>query len=317
MRSPILFALGCIGSLGLLVGCGEMPPSPESAVPETVGEETQSQPAPLNIVVSVLPQKYFVEKIGGDRVNVAVMVGKGIEPENYEPKPQQLKDLSNADAYIGLGILFEQVWSDRLKGGNKQMKWLDASQGVEKLPLADHHHGEEEGTDHSEEEELLDPHIWLSPKRVKQQAENIYQLLAQLDPANEAIYAQNLGLFLTEIEQLDQAIAEQLKPLKNRSFLIFHPSFGYLAKDYNLEQLTIEVEGQEPSAAELSQLMTKVKEKEIRVIFAQKQFSAKSAETIAKEVNAKVVMIDPLAENWSENLLEITNELVLANSPLP
>ena len=275
MRSPVLFSLGFIGSLGLLIGCGEMPPSPEtSAVTEPVDEEAQSQQTPLNIMVTMLPQKYFVERIGGDRVNVSVMVGKGIEPENYEPKPQQLKDLSDADAYVGAGIFFEDVWGDRLKGANQNMKWLDASQGVEKLPLTDHHHDHGEEAGHSEEEDLLDPHIWLSPKRVKQQAENIYQLLSQLDPANEAIYAQNLGVFLKEIDELDQAIATQLQPLKNRSFLIFHPSFGYFADDYNLEQITIEVEGQEPSAAELSRLITLVKEKEIRVIFAQMQFSA-------------------------------------------
>lgn len=316
MRSPILL-LGLISCVGLFVGCGEATQTSDN-VPQaevsTATPQTQAEPlnAPLNIMVSVLPQKYFVEQIGGDRVNVSVMVGAGIQPENYEPKPQQLKDLSQADAYIAIGIFFEDVWGDRLKAANKEMQWLDSSTGVEKIVLADHHHHEGEAA-HSHDEDLPDPHIWLSPQRVKQQAESIYQLLVKLDPQNEKLYADNLNKFLKEIEQVDQAIREKLTPLKQRSFLIFHPSLGYFAKDYNLEQIAIEVEGQEPSAAELAEIVKIAQEKQIKVIFAEPQDNTQSVAAIAQEIGAQIITIDHLNPNWSENLVAIAAQF--ANKP--
>ncbi|WP_099238694.1 metal ABC transporter solute-binding protein, Zn/Mn family [Synechococcus sp. BDU 130192] len=321
MRSPITFSLAALSCLGLLFGCGADPATQtETSTSSPVNPEaTTPQQEPLKITVSVLPQQYFVEKIGGDRVQVSTLVGPGIEAENYEPKPQQLKDLSEADAYIGIGIFFEEVWGDRLRSANREMTWLDTAEGIEKLPLADHHHHGDDGHSHSHdhEGELLDPHIWLSPQRVKQQAESIYQLLVQLDPDGETIYADNLNQFLGELDQLDQTIRERLAPLENRTFLVFHPAWGYFAADYDLEQISIEVEGQEPSAAELAQLVQTAKEKQIRTIFVQYQFNVQAAEAIAQEINAEVVPLDPLAPNWSENMLAMTDEFVQASRPNP
>lgn len=312
-------SLAVVGCVGLLFGCGtETPPQTNPATPETVTPEvTTSQQNRLKITVSILPQKYFVEKIGGDRVQVSVLVGPGIEAENYEPKPQQLRELSGANAYIGIGIFFEDVWGDRLRATNQEMAWLDASEGIEKIPLLDHHHHEGDGHDHgtTKEGELLDPHTWLSPQRVKQQAQNIYQLLVQLDPDGETVYAENLEKFLTEIDQLDQTIQERLAPLKNRTFLVLHPAWGYFAADYDLEQVSIEVEGQEPSAAELADLVKIAQEKQIRTIFVQPQFSGQAAEAIAQEINATIVLLDDLAPNWSENMLAMTDALIKASNP--
>ncbi|AMA10063.1 metal ABC transporter solute-binding protein, Zn/Mn family [Picosynechococcus sp. PCC 73109] len=321
MRSPITFSLAALSCLGLLFGCGA-DPATQTETPTSspvTPEATIPQQEPLKITVSVLPQQYFVEKIGGDRVQVSTLVGPGIEAENYEPKPQQLKDLSEADAYIGIGIFFEEVWGDRLRSANREMTWLDTAEGIEKLPLADHHHHGDDGhsDSHDHEGELLDPHIWLSPQRVKQQAESIYQLLVQLDPDGETIYADNLNQFLVELDQLDQTIRERLAPLENRTFLVFHPAWGYFAADYDLEQISIEVEGQEPSAAELAQLVQTAKEKQIRTIFVQPQLNAQAAEAIAQEINAEVILLDDLAPNWSENMLAMTDKFVQASRPNP
>jgi len=165
-------------------------------------------------------------------------------------------------------------------------------------------HGHDHEHDHGEEN--LDPHIWLSPQRVKIQAQNIYQGLVQLDPANQAEYKQNLEQFIAEIDQLDQEIRKNLAPIQNRQFIVFHPAWGYFAKDYDLEQIPIEVGGQEPSAAELAELVKKTQTEGIKVIFAQYQFSARTAETIAREIDGEVKFIDPLAANWSENLLQVS-----------
>jgi len=258
----------------------------------------------LDITVSVVSQEYFVEKIGGDRVSVNVMVEPGASPHTYEPKPQQLQALSEAEAYVTIGDTFEDAWMTRLKSVNQNMIIIDSGAGIERLPLSHHHHHEEEGEEHGEE--TLDPHIWLSPKLVKIQAQNIYEGLVKLDPAGATEYKTNLENFLKEIDTLDEEIRKNLAGINNRKFMVFHPSWGYFAHDYNLEQIPIEVGGVEPSAAELGKLIAEAKEEGIKVIFAQPEFSTKSAQTIAREIGGEVLLITPLAPNWSENLLQVS-----------
>ncbi len=313
--------------VSLLTGCNS--PSTDSV---SEGGEAQTATTPvsseplelLDITVSILPQAYFVEKIGGDRVEVNVMVQPGAEPATYEPKPQQLKDLSEAEAYVSIGVPFENAWMDKIQSANAQMLVIDSAQGIERLEMAAHHHHDEdhaeeaEHDEHGHEEEheheekhahaegTLDPHIWLSPQRVKTQAQNIYQGLVTIDPENEATYQANLTQFLGEIDQLDQQIKQNLVGVENREFIVFHPAWGYFAQDYDLEQVPIEVGGQEPSAAELGELIQQAKAENIKVIFAQPEFSTKSAETIATEIAGEVLLITPLAPNWSENLLQVS-----------
>lgn len=258
----------------------------------------------LDITVSIVPQEYFVEKIGGDRVAVNVIVEPGASPHTYEPKPKQLQNLSDAQAYITIGVSFEEAWMTRLKSVNQNMVIIDSGAGIERLPLSDHHHHEEEEHDHREE--TLDPHIWLSPKLVKIQAQNIYEGLVKIDPTGAAEYKMNLEKFLKEIDILDGEIRQKLGGIKNRKFMVFHPSWGYFAHDYNLEQIPVEVGGVEPSAAELGKLIAEAKEEGIKVVFAQPEFSTKSAQTIAKEIGGEVVLINTLAFNWSENLLQVS-----------
>ncbi|MEM8718671.1 MAG: zinc ABC transporter substrate-binding protein [Cyanobacteria bacterium P01_G01_bin.39] len=295
-------------SLGILTGCSS---SPTDSNPETQVSASETITEPLYITVSILPQEYFVEKIGGDRVEVNVMVEPGASPATYEPKPQQMKALSEAEAYVNIGVPFEKAWMEKIKGANPQMLVIDSAQGIEQIEMvAHHHHGEEHGGEaehaHDHGAENLDPHVWLSPQLVKVQAENIYQGLVEIDPENEAEYQANLAQFLTEIDQLDQQIQQNLAGIENRQFIVFHPAWGYFARSYDLEQISIEVGGQEPSAAELGEIVKEAQEENIKVIFAQPEFSTKSAETIAQEIGGKVSLITPLAPDWSNNLLQVS-----------
>jgi zinc transport system substrate-binding protein len=275
----------------------------------------------LDITVSILPQKYFVERIGGDTVEVNVMVEPGASPATYEPKPQQMKALSEAEAYVRIGVPFEKAWMSRIKGANEQMKMIDLTQGIERQPIAAHeHHGEHDhdhNHNHSEEEKetaQLDPHIWLSPELVKQQAKTIYTGLVELNPKQKDYYQENLEQFLADINALDENIEETLAELEQRTFMVFHPSWGYFAEEYNLEMVPIEVGGSEPSAAELSQFIKQAKEEEISVIFVQPQFGVTSANAIAQSINAEVLQIDPLAENWLENMQSVATTFKAALS---
>ncbi len=264
---------------GVLAGCGQ--------------QTTPTVSAALHVTVSILPQRYFVERVGGEYVTVNVMVEPGANPATYEPQPEQLRALNLADVYFSIGVPFEDVWLERFASVNENLLLVDTTQGIERQGDPEH----------------PDPHIWLSPALVKVQAQTIYETLAQLDPAHQGAYRANLESFLADIDALDADIRETLTGVENRKFMVFHPSWGYFARDYGLEQLPVEVEGQEPSAAELAALVARAKQEGIKVIFAQPEFSTRSAETIAQEIGGEVLLISPLAPDWLDNLRRVAEVL--------
>lgn len=264
----------------------------------------------LKIAVSIIPQKYFVEKVGGDKVEVIYMVEKGASPHVYEPRPSQMKDILEAKAYISIGVSFEEVWLEKFQAANGNLKIFNQGQNIEKIKSSDHFHQEDleketnQGLDQGD-----DPHIWLSVKSAAAQADNIYQALKSLDPENEAYYLANLETFKDEIENLDREISKTLARASSKSFLVFHPAFAYLARDYDLEQIAIEIEGKEPSVKEMERILETARVKNLKTIFIEPQFGQQNAKTIADQINAKVVLIDPLALNWDENLKNIAKAL--------
>jgi zinc transport system substrate-binding protein len=262
----------------LLAGCGQRVPPGEITASESNG--------PLNATVSILPQKYFVERIGGEHVNVNVMVEPGDSPATYEPKPEQLTALSEADAYFSIGVPFEDAWLDRIASANSEMLVVDTTTGIARMP---------------------NPHIWLSPALVKAQAQTIYEALTALDPAHEDAYKANLDSFIADIDILDADIREALEGAENKKLMVFHPAWGYFARDYGLEMIPVEVGGQEPSAAELATFVAEAREENIKVIFAQPEFSTKAAETIANEIGGEVLLISPLAPDWLDSLRHVAD----------
>ncbi|HHH20852.1 MAG TPA: zinc ABC transporter substrate-binding protein [Nitratifractor sp.] len=281
--------------------------------------------AKVNAVASIVPEATFVKAIGGDLVDVTAMVLPGNSPHSYEPKPSQMKDVSKADLYFPMDVEFEKAWLPKFKAQNSKMEIVDTLKGIKKIAMAAHHHHDEhaeheehkEGADHDEHEHEghhhdggLDPHVWVSPVNVKVIAKNIYEALVKVDPKNEATYKKNYENFLKKIDETDAKIKETLSGLKQgTAFIIFHPAFGYFAKEYNLKQVPIEVEGKEPKPKELAHLMDKAKEEGARAIFAEPEFSDKSAQLIAKELNIPVIKISPMAENWSENLINFAKAI--------
>jgi zinc transport system substrate-binding protein len=240
------------------------------------------------------------------------MVLPGSSPATYEPKPEQLAALSQADAYVSIGVPFEQAWLDRIASANSEMLIVDTTAGVERMPMRAHHHPGEE-KEHKEEEphegepENPDPHVWLSPALVKIQVQTIYEALVELDPAHQDAYKANLDSFIADVDVLDADLRETLEGVKSKQFMVFHPAWGYFARDYGLEMIPIEVGGQEPSAAELAALITEAQEGDIQVIFAQPEFSTRDAKTIADEIGGEVLLISPLAPDWLDNLHRVAD----------
>jgi zinc transport system substrate-binding protein len=261
----------------------------------------------IGVIVTLLPQAEFVENIGGDKVNVTVMIPPGASPHTYEPTPSQMASLSRAELYakVGSGVEFELTWMDKLIAQNKDILMVDCSQGVplqEMVAVDENEH--EHGT--------MDPHIWMSPRNAQIMVQNIADGLIQVDPDNCSYYEQNRNTYLEKLVQLDRDISEGLSAVQNRVFMVYHPAFGYFASEYNLTMLPIEDEGKEPTPAGLRHLIEKAIEHDIHVVFAEPQFNPQSAEVIADAIDGRVVLTDPLARDYIENLRTIMEELVQA-----
>ena len=260
--------------------------------------------AKIDVVVSILPQKTFVKKIAGDLVDVTVMVVPGASPATYEPKPSQMKKVTKAQIYFSIGVPFERAWIPRFKAQNPNMLLYDTSKGIKKFPMQKHHRNHNH---HSSS--TFDPHIWLSPALVKVQAKNIADALKKIDPKNKRVYENNLNRFKQEIDELDNRLFKILKPCQGKAMMVFHPSWGYFAKEYGLEQIPIEVEGKEPKPKELVKIIHKAKKKGVKIVFIQPQFSKQIANVIATSIGADIVEADPVALNWAENLIQIAKNI--------
>jgi zinc transport system substrate-binding protein len=264
--------------------------------------EKSSDSDRIGVIVTILPQAEFAENVGGEKVEVTVMVPTGADPHTYELTPNQMKKVSGAELYVkvGSGLQFELSWLSKIIAQNRAMLIIDCSQGINLL----------QQTGDDEEEEGMDPHIWMSPPNAKVMVENICDGLVEIDPENKAYYEANRDAYLQKLTQLDQEIKERLSGVTNRVFMVYHPSFGYFAKEYELTMLAVEKEGKEPTASGLAHLIDQAKEYNIKVIFASPQFNPASAKVIAKQIKGRVILIDDLAKDYIANLQSLLGELV-------
>ncbi len=254
--------------------------------------KTETTNNAIGVVVTVGPEVEFVKAVGGDKVDVTLMVPPGADPHTYEPLPDQLNHVANSKMYIEVGtpIEFELNYMDKMKDINPHMVVVNSSKGIDLIPNT------------AEHENNSDPHVWVSPKNAKVMVENIYQGLVQLDPNNTAYYTNNRNNYLKQLDELNMNITNSLKGKENSQIIVYHPAWAYFCRDYNLTQIPIETGGKEPTSQEIASVIDLAKNNNIKVIFVEPQYSSKSADVIAAEINGKVVKIDDLAENYIENL---------------
>lgn len=261
------------------------------------------------LTVSIVPQKYLATFIAGDKFDVQAMQPIGSNHETYEPAPRDMEKISTSKLYLALGALdFEIAWLDRFKASNPAMTIINTSEGIQMI--SGHHHEDEEVDEHHNHG--IDPHTWLSTSCMKIQAANISKALSAIDTANASFYATNLTKFYLTADSVDLLIREKLAGSEGKSILIFHPALAYFARDYNLTQISIEQDGKEPSPAYLAELVKTTKEKGIKAVFISKEFDTRNAEVIAREIKGKVVVFDPMAENWAENMIHLA-DLIASN----
>jgi len=270
---------------------------------------TQKESEKMQLTVSIIPQKYLASFIAGDKFDIQVMLPTGSNHETYEPAPRDMEKISSSKAYLALGTLdFELTWLDRLKASNPEMKVINTSEGIEMI--SGHIHNKENKSEDSRHG--VDPHTWLSPACMKIQAANICKALSAIDTTNRAFYKNNLTKFEITADSVDLIIREKLSASAGKSILIFHPALTYFCRDYKLIQISIEQDGKEPSPAYMADLVKTAKEKGIKSIFISKEFDTRNAEAIAREINGKVIVFDPMAENWAENMIHLS-DLIASN----
>lgn len=261
---------------------------------------------PLVVYTSIVPQEYFIEQIGGERVQVQALVQPGHSPATYGATPRQMAELAKARVYFRIGVPFENSLMPKLARSLPYLEIMDLRDGIDMMPLT-HSHAE-----HDEREGDLDPHTWLDPTLALHQAKIIRNTLIRLDPDGGKLYRTNFDRLAAELKELDKTLSTMLTPLAGRLMYVFHPAYGYFCRRYDLSQKAVNPDGKEPGAHYLARLIEKARRDKVRAIFVQAQFSRKAARTIARSIGADLVVLDPLARDYPANMLHIAEQLLTA-----
>jgi zinc transport system substrate-binding protein len=259
---------------------------------------------PLVITVSIEPQKFFVTRIGGAQVRVNVLVPPGRSPASYEPTPQQMAALSASPLIFRIGVPFENAWLPRLAELAPNARLIDMRKGLTLRPI-DLPPGSA-----IQSEGAPDPHIWLSPPLVMRMADQIRDTLIAERPEAAAEFQRHHATFVAELKALDADIRGRLAEKKGRNFMVYHPSWGYFADAYGLRQLPVEAGWKEPGPRTLQNVIDDARKNNVRVIFVQPQFSQKEAQRIAEAISGALVVIDPLAADFVDNLRRVADIFV-------
>ncbi|MDD4569174.1 MAG: zinc ABC transporter substrate-binding protein [Tepidanaerobacteraceae bacterium] len=255
-------------------------------------DETNSK---LVVAVSIIPQETFVKEVAGNMVDIVTIIPPGKSPANYAPTPQELEKLSNASIYFTIGVPAEQSSIlPKLKEINSNVQIVDISEKVRNYyPDREFSLGQK------------DPHIWLSPKRAVIMVECIAYELSTIDSKNRDFYLKNAQNYIVKLKELDKDIKNLSHKLKNKTFIIYHPSLGYFADDYGLDMIPIQSEGKDATPDNLQKVIDTAKKQGIKTVLYQAEIDSKQSRLIASEIGGKAVQIVPLDPNYIDNLKKI------------
>lgn len=262
--------------------------------------------AKILIVSSVAPVSFLAQKIGGENVELHTLISA--DAHNYEPKPSDMKIIAKADVFLAIGVEFERVWLEKFKANAKNLLITKLDENITKIKQ-EHSHDH----DHDHESEL-DTHIWLDPLNAKIIAQNIANTLIKINAQNQKSYEQNLNALLRELDELNEHAKAELAGLKKRAFIVYHPAWGYFAKRYDLEQISIEKNAKEPKINELASIIKDAKKHGVSVIFTNPEYLGHSPQVIASQIGAKIIQIDPLSNDYFNALKHAIKAFKDANS---
>ncbi len=286
-----------------LAGCS----SPPTEEPQEAGEVVADEPnvveeavadEKLMVAVTIVPLGTFAQAVGGDLVDVHVVVPPGNSPGNYEPTPQEMENFSNASLYFAMGAPTEAA---NIMPRAEEIETMDI------IRLQDEVHAVH--PDRELAPGRRDAHIWLSPKRAMVMVEAMAREMGRVDPANQGVYAENAQSFMEELEALDADLTETFSGLENRKFIVFHPAFGYLADDYGMEMYALEQDGKEATPQRMQEMVDLAKSENIKVIFYQKEIDSKQSQAFAEEIGGTTVQLAPLSPDYLNNLRKVADTM--------
>ncbi|WP_299436385.1 zinc ABC transporter substrate-binding protein [uncultured Rhodospira sp.] len=314
------------GLLPAILALGLMSP----AFADDTGHTDSPKAGPIPVMVSIIPQQWLVDSIGGDHVTTTVMVEPGASPATYEPKPSQMRAVSESEVYFTIGVPFENAWMPRIHDAAPDMRVIDMAERVKRRTMDggygsheeqehehehdahadeehhDEHHDEAAGHDgHDHSAGAPDPHVWVSPLLMRTMASTVFEALRDQRPGLAEEFRRNYATTVATINAVDADVAKDLASVPERTFMVYHPAWGYFADAYGLHQMAIEMGGNEPSPQDMHKIIDAARAHDIKVIFVQSQFSQRSAQAIAEDLGGKVRPLDPLAYDWPENTRSI------------
>ncbi len=270
----------------------------------------------IGILTTIIPQSELIQKIGGGHIDLTIMVPAGESPHTYEPTPEQMIKVAQATAYftVGSGVEFEVAQMDTILEQNLDLIVFDCSENITVLAFDEHHgaetHHDEEDPEEDHDHGGTDPHIWTSPTNYMIMAENIKNGLIELDPVNQTDYQENYNTLITNLTGMHNSIQSMLEPYNNRSFMTYHPAWGYFGDTYHLRQIAIEEDGKQPGPAGIASIISQANQLNITTIFVSPQFDTSSAETIAEEINGTVVFANPLTDDYQTTITNLAHSIV-------
>ncbi|MDR1963546.1 MAG: zinc ABC transporter substrate-binding protein [Planctomycetaceae bacterium] len=271
------------------------------------GQSKKSSDNQLNVAVSVEPHAFLLERIGGGRLRVEVLVPTGKEPEHYQATPDKMAALSKTKVLFRTGMPFEEVLIPKLKSNSNNLKIVDLRDGIAIRSLELHDHAS--SADHVHDER--DPHIWFAPTILKTEVQTVLRTLLEIDPAGSVAYQKNAEQLLEEIETVRLDLAKHLAPFREKTIFVFHPSYGYFCDEFGLRQRAVEFEGKSPKPQQLTALTNEIRnEKNLPVIFVQPEFNQAPVQAIAEVTGTKIVIHSSLERNVLQSMKRFADEIV-------
>lgn len=308
MNNIARLIIASVMTLFFAAGCSDETQAPAKSV----------KSAKLDVCSSIGPTAFIVREIGGDKVTSSNLIPQDKDVHSYIPTPKDVDKMQQAKLFFAVGLPLEEQILKRILASSK-IPMINISEGVKRIALSEedkdfeHHQHDGDAHQHSADEaQYLDVHIWMSPANNLIIAKNICKALQAADPANSAFYAANLNNFSEKLLALDEKLKQLLAPHKGKTFLVYHPAFGYFGKHYGLIQEAVETGGKSPSPKHLEKLINEAKKDNVKIIFVQPQFNEKYADIVAKAVGAKIVRIDPQLPDILENYSYIAAQLATA-----
>lgn len=284
--------------------------------------QTLEADAQVRVLVAVDPLAYLVERVGGERVVVSTLTPTGKDPESFSPTPADLAALASTRLFFRVGLAVEERFAKNIASIAPNSRSVDLCENVELLPNPcghNHSHSADDGASHSHSHSCssseLDPHVWTSPAVARRLVEQATAALCEASPENAEFFRTNAATLDAELAALQSELSARLAPFKERTFVVFHPAYGYFADEFHLTQRAVESQGKAPRPRELAELIETARAAGVQAIVVQPEFDRAAAQVVANEIGAELIVHSPLEKDYFVNVRTLTDALERSFAP--